>query len=135
MLLAAEEYVLEYLSEAEGPESTAIAIAHLLATAASEASKQVPERLPLTVLISLAQMTGPLVRRLPQDMAQVGASQRAAALSSPCAPGNHSRAWLFQLLCNATGNEQALALRVREWTLIAACPMPSVCRRCWTWQP
>ena len=82
MLLAAEEYVLEYLSEAEEPESTAIAIAHLLATAASEASKQVPERLPLTVLISLAQMTGPLVRRLPQDMAQVGAGQRVGALSA-----------------------------------------------------
>ena len=85
MLLAAEEYVLEYLSEAEEPEGTAAAIAHLLATAASLAGKQAPEHLALTVLISLAQMTGPLVRRLPANMGQVG--------TGPAVMGFQSAAW------------------------------------------
>ena len=74
MLLAAEEYVLEHISECEEPEAPATAVAHMLASAAGEASKQGPERLALTVLISLAQMTSPLARKLPPHMAQVSSA-------------------------------------------------------------
>ena len=71
MLLAAEEYLLEHLSEAASPAHLASEMSQLLLEAASVAHLQSPDHAARVVLTSLTQMVEPLLRVLPADQSQV----------------------------------------------------------------
>ena len=71
MLLAAEEPLLEHMSEDADPAPVATAMAGLLLGAASTAHLQSADHTARIVLTALTQMVGPLLRTLPAEQAQV----------------------------------------------------------------
>ena len=72
LLLAAEEYLLEQLSEADDPSALAAASAQLVMGAARAAPQQAPERSARIALTAAEQMASPLLRSLPDSSGQVG---------------------------------------------------------------